>query len=534
MRQTPLISVDSIAVAHKGTQIFGDLSLTITDSTRAGVIGRNGAGKSTLLKALAGKVRPYEGAISRRDGVTVSLVPQNVPTNLDLTKTVMESVVDEMNDASHTESEEWEKQLEAADILRQIGFPDSLQEITFLSTLSGGDMRRLLIARALARRPDLILFDEPTDDMDVEQRARFSGLLRRLKTPYVIVSHDRHLLDEATTSTVAMVAQTGITLDMPYSAAREVLKEFDEEKARHAHLLGAEIKKVKEKSTRQHELVGKGAEKRISARDRLDETLRELTLIQIASRDTSPVGTIAIRCDPTRARSLLNIDALEVTVDDRKLFAVSDLTLAPGERAAILGHNGAGKTVLIRSIMNAVNSPDRHTGVRLNPTAKIGYYDQGLEGFREAGGQTTLFDYLQPFVKEQTGLNEKACSVRTHNELFGAGFEHLRHSDPIHSLSGGQQARLRLCALKVSQPNLLILDEPTNSLDAEGIQDLTKTLQAFQGACLFVSHDRDFVADVATVYFVILGGELRKITHIQAYFELLAQGKIEKGKMKQE
>jgi ATPase subunit of ABC transporter with duplicated ATPase domains len=212
------------------------------------------------------------------------------------------------------------------------------------------------------------------------------------------------------------------------------------------------------------------------------------------------------------ANHLVRIENFSVTVGEgQELFLVEDFAVAPGDRVAILGRNGAGKTTLLQAIVQAFQSGPR-AEIKLHPRMVLGYYDQEL---RTLDANHTPFQHILQYCSQSVD--------RISAELIRAGFPHHRHHVPIRTFSGGEQARLHFLTLKLLQPTLMILDEPTNHIDVQGIEMLEEDLLASAGTVIFVSHDRRFVQQIASRFFLIHHGRLREIASIEPYYALLAQ-----------
>ena len=499
----PLLSCRNLSHALGPRTLFSGLDLSIDEGERVGLVGRNGCGKSTLLSILAGREEPQAGEIVRRGGLRLSLVEQFLPPHL-LESSLFALLLDALPDEAR-ETERYRVEM----LLEELGFgPGRWQDR--VGVLSGGEHNRLMLARALAGDPDLLLLDEPTNHLDLETQLMFQRVLAGLPCAQLVVSHDRVFLDRATNRTVFLRDGRAWRFALPYSAAKEALTRAD--------IAAAEARRGEEKeiarlraSARQLALWGstydneKFARRARSMEKRIAAMEEEVTFV---SRDAA--AALRLETEAVRARRLLQVDGLEVRHGPAAppLFGIDALTLAPGERLALFGANGCGKTTLLRILAAAHADPAAHPSVRFNPQARLGYYDQALSRFAPG---VTLFDA----VHKSTDLGDQAAR----RELIGAGFPFERHHDPVSILSGGERARLMFLLIRLERPTLLVLDEPTNHIDLDGKEALEQELLEAGAGVVLVSHDRRFVEAVATRFALVRGGRLRPLDDPEEYYE---------------
>jgi ATPase subunit of ABC transporter with duplicated ATPase domains len=509
-----LLSVENLGFAYGARGIFAGLDFSIEEGDRVGLIGPNGCGKSTLLRVLAGREEIDEGKRQTRRNLVIAAVEQMLPPELE-SRTALEAVAEGM---APGEREIFAYRAEA--ILSAFGF-DEAQAATPLSALSGGWRRLVLIARAAVAEPDLLLLDEPTNHLDLAKILRLEAWMAdELACPFILISHDRTLLDRTTERT--LILRDGMVQDFaaPCSRARELLTERDVAAARARAAEEDEIRRLEASAKRlaswgkvfdneKFSRRAKSMEKRI---DKLrggltavaKEDRRELTLSEAAAK-----AEILLRCR----------DLTVAAPDGRRLFGIDRLHLARGDRLAILGRNASGKSTLLRKLVAEAALRREQLAataeVYFSPQARTGYFDQELSRLPAERG---LFEFfLQSFDIGDQPMRR---------ELARAGFPIAEQGRPIGELSGGERARLLFLLLKLERPNLLILDEPTNHLDIEGRDRLEAEILDKELSAILVSHDRRLIEAVATRFLVIDRGKLREIEGPQPFYDSLIGGQV--------
>lgn len=503
----PLLDCQSLSHSIAGRPVFADLSVTLDEADRVALVGRNGSGKSSLLKLLAGHDAPDEGLIVRRQGLRLAEVEQFLPEaarTADLFSLLAERLPPESR-----ASESWRVEV----LLETLGFgADRWRDA--VGGLSGGELNRAMLGRALIQDPDLLLLDEPTNHLDLETQLFFQRLLADLPCALLVVSHDRSFLDAVTNRTLFLRDRRLWSFNMPYSAAREALITQDIAAAEARAAEEKELSRLRASAKRlaiwgrtfdneKFSRRAKSMEKRISA------MAEDVTFV---SRDTA--AALKLETTGVQARRLVQISGLEVRYgpDAPALYRVRDLVLSPGERLAVFGANGSGKTTLLKQIAAAFRQADPRPDapVKFNPQVRLGYYDQSLSRFAP---QTSLFDAIH----KNCDLGDQA--VR--KELIGAGFPFERHFDPVGVLSGGERARLMFLLIRLEKPNLLILDEPTNHIDLDGKEALEQELLDAGASLIVVSHDRRFIDAVTNRFVLVQRGELRPLDDPEDYYATL-------------
>lgn len=488
-----LLSLHEVSHSIGTKALFENISFALGEGERAALVGSNGSGKSTLFEILLGSFEPEEGRVWRQPELRVEKVHQFLPADWQ-EKNLFDAIAENLPGGYQGAASDYA--VEKA--LSQVSLPENLFFST-LGTLSGGEVNRALLARALAPEPDLLLLDEPTNHMDVAAVEEFEELLGdRVHCAMCIISHDRDLLDRLTEKTIFLRDRRLYSFDMPYSAARTALEESDEAAALRRSAEEREVRRVETSAKRLAEWGRVFDNEKFSKRaksmfKRVDRMNTDLTFV--SRKERSSVGLGAQRAE---ASTYLSVERVEVLVPQGEtLFAVERFRVCRGERVAIAGANGCGKSTFLKQLIAAQRQAGPVAGIRFSPTLNCAYYDQDLN---ELDGALSIF----AFLRRRSELPDQQLI----NELVRAGFPFARHRELIGVLSGGEKARLCMLLLKLSQAHLLVLDEPTNHLDVQGIEQLERDLLASDATCLFVSHDRRFVRSVANRIVEIVNGKL--------------------------
>ena len=502
-----LLSLKKLSHSVENKRLFSDIDMTLDESSRVGLVGHNGCGKSTLLKIMAGLIEPDEGKVVTRNGARIELVQQFVPERL-AKMTVFDIV------AENTEGyvDPYSTGYLVEELLERLGF-SSQQRRQRVEELSGGWVNRVLFGRAIAANPDFLILDEPTNHMDSESIVFFEGyILSDLSIPFCMVSHDRTLLDRCCEETYFLRHGSLHHFRGSYSVAKEALVQ-DELAA--AHRRAAEEKEIKRLADAAKRLSEWGRiyhnEKAARQAKNIEQRIkRKKSNLTFVGREKQ--GQIQLTNQENRARFLIQSESVTIkTPNGRKLFHIEGFVVRSGERIVILGVNGSGKTTMLKTLVTSFSQGGDDSDFRFNPQVTFGYYDQELASFDL---DATIFKVFRDGFPE---ANDDYLKT----QIIGAGFPYERLSDPLAILSGGERARLRLLYLKLLRPNLLILDEPTNHIDVEGCEDLERQVLKTGLTCIVVSHDRRFVSNVASRYFLISEGQLREISDLDEYYEMV-------------
>ncbi len=502
-----LLTALSLRVDTAFDTLFNDLTFSLKKGDRIGLLGDNGCGKSTLLKILDGTDTPLSGTVALAGHCLMAWVEQHLPESV-YPLTMIDAVLAQLPVAER-ESLRWR----AETLLAGMGFTP--QDTALQSaTLSGGQHTRLLLARALINEPDLLLLDEPSNHLDLPTLLWLEQFLQNWSGSFVLVSHDRQLLDAVTNGSWILRDKTLHYFALPCTRARQALVEKDESDALRHKAEQKEIDRVTA-SAKRLATWGKVYDNEDLARKakQMERQVERLKESQTALTTGSP-WTLTLRGDALRADRLLEIDALGVPPAPglAPLFAIENVRLKSGDRVAIVGRNGCGKSSLMRLIWQQFIARELHAGLKIHPRVAMGYYDQTLH---QLADDATLIDALEPFAPNPQ--DRKMA-------LISAGFAWARHGQKVSTLSGGERSRLLFIGLTLARFSLLMLDEPTNHLDMEGKEALADTLQQFEGGVLLVSHDRQLISQSCNRFWLIEDGLLSEWHDADAVFARLRDG----------
>jgi len=503
-----LLTAQSLQLDTDFGPLLSQINLSLNQGDRIGLIGHNGCGKSTLLKLLDGTLAPTSGTITCAHRCQMVRVGQHLPGELAM-MTVLEAVLVCLND-DRREDERW--RVEA--LLASMGFDEQDWYLT-TGTLSGGQHTRLLLARALIHRPDLLLLDEPSNHLDLPTLLWLEQFLRSWQGSFILVSHDRRLLDNVTNCSWILRDKNLHFFALPCSAARLALAERD---STDAHRHQAEQKEIDRIASSAKRLALWGrvydneglARKARQMEKRIDKLKEEQTEVSPGSQ-----WQLTLQGEALAADRLLEINQLTVraAAGCDPLFSLASLRIKSGDRVAIIGPNGCGKSSLLRLLWRQYQQSDDQGQVRFHPRVHTGYYDQTLHQLRDSD---TLLEALEPFAP----LSEQQRKMA----LIDAGFPWLRHQQRVDTLSGGERSRLLFIGLTLARYSLLMLDEPTNHLDLEGKEALADTLAEFAGGILLVTHDRELISKSCNRYWLIDKGVLSEWHDLDALYHQLIDG----------
>jgi ATPase subunit of ABC transporter with duplicated ATPase domains len=488
---TTLISALSVQLETSQEPLFQDLSFTVKLGDRIGLIGHNGCGKSSLLEVLAGSREPSAGKVHYSGQCRLQHVEQHLPTRL-AGLTAREALLEVVD-------------MEAAQHWRVDGLLDELGLATAANTpvanLSGGQHTRLLLGRAILLEPNLLLLDEPSNHLDLPSLLWLEDFLRRWQGGFILVSHDARVLDNLSDKSWILRDQRVYSFDVPCSQALAALADADA--AAQARRAGEqkEIDRITASSKRvaiwgrEHDNEKLLRQAR-SMQKRVDKLKEEQTFVSRGSPWRLKLNGSALDGD-----RLLAFEGLQVFAQPEQppLFQIDNLWLRPGDKIALLGSNGTGKSSLLRQCWSDMQQGEARAGWRFHPAASIAYYDQSL---RQLPNEATLSDALYKFAR--VGDRERRQA------LISAGFAYPRHDQTVATLSGGERARLLFLALSMASYHLLWLDEPTNHLDMAGKRELAEALATFAGGIILVSHDRELIEHSCNRFWAIRAGRLEE------------------------
>ena len=498
-----LISVLEVSYQAGTKRLFSDLSLTIDSGDRVGLVGHNGSGKSTLLKIMAGEVAADAGRIVRARGLKVGLVEQFLPASVEVLaarEAILQCLPDDqrVTDAYRVDT-----------LLEELGFDESTANRP-LTQMSGGQKNLVLFARAIIAEPEFLLLDEPGNHMDSLAMGHLKHYLQKGQVPaFLMISHDRDLLDAVTHRTLWLRDLRCYNFAMPYSQARAALSELDDAARRTRAAEDKEIDKLRESAkriagwSRIHDSESL-ARKAKSMEKRVERMATEVTFVSEGSGLSLKVDTAFMQ-----AKQIFTLEQAGIVAPDgRPLFKVDELTFRPGDRIALLGINGCGKSSMIRALLAAsARIAGEQRDIRFNPNVRIGYFDQELALFETTVG---IYDW----VREQTTKSDEVIT----RALVHWGFPYSERDRAVNILSGGERARLVLLTFQLNQPNFLIMDEPTNHIDLQGKEELETDLCRSGISLFFTSHDQRFIETVATRFWWIRRGRLTEVHDAMAYF----------------
>ena len=495
-----LLGAEKIRLSFATTRVFEDLTIGVQDGDRIGIVGRNGDGKSTLLKLFARIQEPDSGQITKRGDVRIGILDQFdqfLPY-----ETISHVVVGD------TPEHEWAGNSKIRDI-----FQGLLKDFDFdqkVSELSGGQRRRVALAALLAQEWDILMLDEPTNHLDIEGVA---WLAEHLKTRWgkatgglLVVTHDRWFLDEVCNLTWEVHDGIVEIYDGGYAAyileRNERARSQAASESRRQNLLRKELAWLR-----------RGAPARTTKPKFRIDAANELIANEPPPRDSVSLAKLAT----TRlGKDVLEIENLNYEIDSKQILNDITLRLGPGDRIGLVGPNGAGKTTLLRLILGKISPTSGR--VKLGKTVVPAILSQEVLELDEFGDQR-IFELIAREKKTFT-VNKKEVGISQLIEQLG--FTSLQLQTPVSDLSGGQKRRLQLLRLLFGEPNLLILDEPTNDLDTDMLAQVEDLLDSWPGTLIVVSHDRYLLERVTDMQYALLGdGALRHLPRgVDQYLEL--------------
>ena len=494
---TTLISTQALQLDTHDGFLFNELAFTLRQGDRIGLIGHNGCGKSTLLGLLSGTRGATSGTIHYARACRLQHVEQHLPpelASLSLYDALLAPVLDQPELHWRVDS-----------LLAELGFDQETAQVP-VHSLSGGQHTRLLLGRALLQEPNVLLLDEPSNHLDLPSLLWLEQFLLAWRGAFILVSHDQRLLDNVATRSWILRDSRLYDFDLPCGPALAALAEADMAAAARHAAEQKEIDRLAVSSTRLalwgkvYDNVGM-ARKAKSMQRRIDKLQDEQSFVS----EGAP-WRLSLRGKALAADQLLALDGLDVRAVPASplLFHVGQLWLKPGDRIALLGANGSGKSSLLRLCWQAIQAQEERSDLRYHHAANIGYYDQSL---KQLADDADLPDALYPFAVQ----NEAARSqVARKQALISAGFPYARHGQTVATLSGGERARLLFLGLSLASYHLLLLDEPSNHLDMQGKAELGQALRGFAGGCLLVSHDRDLIETACNRFWVVADGQLEE------------------------
>lgn len=499
-----LLGAESLHLEYPTRVVFDSVTLGIEEGDRIGIVGRNGDGKSSLLGMLAGLKEPSSGRVTVRGGTTIGVLSQADTLSDDLT--ISAAVVGD------TPEYEWAGDPRVRDVID--GLLRDLPWDAEIGSLSGGQRRRVSLAKLLTGDWDVIALDEPTNHLDVEAITWLAGHLKKRWSPnsgaLLVVTHDRWFLDEICTETWEVHDRIVEPFEGGYAAY--ILQRVERDRM-------ASATEAKRQNLAKKELawLRRGAPARTAKPKFRIDAANELIADVPEIRDKVSLQSLAVSRLGKDVVDLLDVGVTYSTPDpstgsgtqDKVVLRDVEWRIAPGERTGILGVNGAGKSTLLGLISGTVEPTVGR--VKRGTTVKVKTLTQRLDELEDVRREPVRVVISRLRTSYTMGTGSKAQELTPGQLLERLGFDSAQLSTPVKDLSGGQQRRLQLLLVLLDQPNVLILDEPTNDLDTDMLSAIEDLLDSWSGTLLVVSHDRYFLERVTDQQYAILDGRLRHL-----------------------
>lgn len=475
----PIINAQGISKAFGASALFQDVSFTVSEGDRIGLIGPNGSGKSTLLHILGGQVSPDEGEIAVRKRIRISHVEQD--SKFKPGETIRSVAQRAMERAAVTDSERGTR---FAETLGRAGFADLEAEAL---SLSGGWQKRLAIAEAIVQSPDVLLLDEPTNHLDLAGIEWLEALLEDATFACVVVSHDRYFLENVATD----MAELNRAYPDGLLRVRGNYTRFLERKEEFLHAQSKRQEALENLVHREIEWLRRGAKARTrKSKARIDKAGELMVeLADLNSRMTSESALIDFSATDRKTKRLIELEDVSCKVGERELFSGLNFVITAGTRVGLVGPNGSGKTSLLRLLRGEM---EPETGsIKRADWLRVVYFDQT----RKLDPDVTLRRALAP-EGDSVIYQDRQIHVASWAAKFLFTGEQL--NQPVGKLSGGERARVLIAQLMLQPADVLLLDEPTNDLDIPTLDILEESLLEFRGSLVLVTHDRYMLDRVST------------------------------------
>lgn len=505
-----MVSIDNVTVSFGGWDLFKDISLLINPRDRIGLVGKNGAGKTTLLKVIMGMQPPTSGVITMSGDTTLGYLPQQMKVHD--TTTLVEETAKAFEEVLHLEREmerltaeiarreDYESE-EYGDLVHRLSEAterhnllggesrDAQIERTLLglgfkredlhkptSTFSGGWRMRIELAKLLLRRPSVFLLDEPTNHLDIESIQWLEGYLKEYPGAVLLISHDRDFLDNVTNRTVELLLGKVYDYKVPYSQYVVLRKERREAQIAAYNNQQRLIEKTEEfiEKFRYKPTKSNQVQSRVKQLERLDR-------IEIDEEDLSALN-LKFPPAPRSGQIVAEIKEVGKSFGEKRVFAGANFTIEKGDKIALVGRNGEGKTTLARILIGELEPSEG--SVKVGANVSLGYYAQNQDDLMD--GDFTVYDTL-----DKVAVGDIRTRLR---DILGAFLFRGEDVDKkVRVLSGGERSRLAMARMMLSPHNLLVLDEPTNHMDMRSKDILKEALLKYDGTLVVVSHDREFL-----------------------------------------
>src|SRR5699024_5859594 len=530
-----LLTLRNIKLSYGADPILDDLNLIVEKGERLCLVGRNGAGKSTLMKIIAGEIVPDSGQLEHGQGLIITRLVQEVPhdtfgsvydvvaqglgeqgqlladyhrvLNLLATQPELMDKLERLQQAIEAQGA-WDLSQQVEATLSRLSLDGSIE----FSGLSGGMKRRVLLAQALVQAPDILLLDEPTNHLDVEAIEWLEDFLLGYSATLIFITHDRAFIRKLATRIIEL--DRGHLTSWPgnyekYLSGKAAALEAEERAF-------AEFDK---KLSQEEAWIRQGIKARRTRNEGRVRALKALRREHAARRERQGQVAMTMQEGASSGRLVLEAKNISQQYDGNPLFEDFSFTLWRGDKVGILGPNGCGKSTLLKTLLGDL-APAQGS-VRLGTNLEVAYFDQLRDTLDE---EKTAIDNVTEGSDILTINGKPKHAIGYLQEFL---FEPARARQPVKSLSGGERNRLLLAKLFTRPFNLLVLDEPTNDLDAETLDLLEEQLMQYEGTLLLVSHDREFIDNVVTSTLVFENGELNH--YIGGYQDWLEQRRVGKG-----
>ena len=488
----PIIAAQGLSKRYGAEPLFQNISFTVSEGERIGLIGPNGSGKSTLLEILHGRVVPDTGEVAVRKRTRIASVAQN--SEFPEGATIRSVIAGALNRA---EVPEKERSARIAEPLGRAGFTDME---TATAALSGGWRKRLAIVEGLVQAPDVLLLDEPTNHLDLAGIQWLETLLQNAPFACVVVSHDRYFLENVATAVVELAR----SYENGFLRVNGNYSTFLEAKEIYLHAQRKRQEALENLVHTEIEWLRRGPKARTTKSKARIGTAQELIgeLADLNARTRTTSAKIDFSATDRQTKRLLTMDDVTYAVEGRTLFSGIQFTVTSGMRVGLVGPNGSGKTTLLRLLRGDLQ-PARGE-IRRADSLRIVYFDQN----RELDPDISLRRALAPDC-DSVIFQDRVIHVAAWAAKFLFDPEHL--SQPVGKLSGGERARVLIAQLMLQPADVLLLDEPTNDLDIPTLEILEESLLEYRGALVLVTHDRYMLDRVSTIVLGLdgLGGAER-------------------------
>ncbi len=537
-----MISVDNLTVSFGGWDLFSQISVMINPRDRIGLVGKNGAGKSTLLKVLVGEQKPSSGTVTVSGEESIGYLPQQMKvadttTLFEETATAFKEVLAieaeiakinvEITAREDYQSEEYEALLHRLNDLtdhfhilggdsRQADIERTLLGLGFrredfnrqTKEFSGGWRMRIELAKLLLRRPSLILLDEPTNHLDIESIQWLEGYLKDYLGAVVLISHDRAFLDNVTNRTVELSLGRAYDYKVPYSKYVVLRKERHEQQMAAYENQRKMIEKTEEfiEKFRYKPTKSNQVQSRVKALEKLER-------VEVDDEDLTALN-IKFPPAPRSGNIVAEVKNVGKSFGEKHVFSGADFYVERGEKIALVGRNGEGKTTFARILTGELQPTEGE--IRLGHNVNTGYYAQNQDDLMN--GDFTVLDTL-----DRVAVGDIRTRLR---DILGAFLFRGEDVDKrVKVLSGGERSRLAMARLMLEPFNLLVMDEPTNHMDMRSKDILKHALQKYDGTLVLISHDREFLDGLIDKVYEFRDGEVR--LHLGGIYDFLQKRKVE-------